>query len=204
MLPRWVLGMDTIQTTQIATGIDFWRAFSGSASPWRSPSSAFYQLWATLGRRKAGRDCSSSFGDKRDDQYPATCRHDGLQPARRRCGGTASGTWAGATSTSVGLRFALFSLSAIYPIVLAKTLFPTLVGVGLLVTFRASSPSSTRRSCPSSAPVSTASSAANVSIPYIERGDHLPHRVPRASTSGSCPSRPATSAATPRASASSS
>ncbi len=128
LLPRWVLGMDTI-STQIATGIDFWRAF-GIGITLAVTLISFYQLWATLGRRKD--QIQQYFGDG-GTAYPATCRHDGCnQPSEvrgyclRHLGRGDFHIWA---------CIALFSLSAIYPIVLAKTLFPTLVGVGLLVTF---------------------------------------------------------------------
>ena len=128
LLPRWVLGMDTI-STQIATGIDFWRAF-GIGITLAVTLISFYQLWATLGRRKD--QIQQYFGDG-GTTYPATCRHDGCnQPSEvrgyciRHLGRGDFHIWA---------CIALFSLSAIYPIVLAKTLFPTLVGVGLLVTF---------------------------------------------------------------------
>jgi hypothetical protein len=131
LLPRWVLGMDTINT-QIATGIDFWRAF-GIGITLSVALISFYQLWATLGRQKeAIQQYFGGDGDGRK-QYPATCQHDGChQPSEVR--GYCL-KHLGRGDFNIWVCIGLFSIAAVYPIVLAKALFPTLVGVGLLVTF---------------------------------------------------------------------
>ena len=130
LLPRWVAGSDTINT-MISTGIDFWRAFSIGIILAVTLIS-FYQLWATLGRKKE--QIEEYFGGEQGKKkYPATCQHEGCNipsDVRGYCV-----KHLGRGDFNIWLCIALFSLSAIYPILLAKTLFPTLVGVGLLVTF---------------------------------------------------------------------
>ncbi len=131
LLPRWVLGMDTINT-QIATGIDFWRAF-GIGITLAVTFISFYQLWATLGRQKG--QIKEYFGGDGDGekQYPATCRHEGCNHPSEVRGYCIRHLGRG--DFNIWICIGLFSVAAIYPILLAKTLFPSLVGVGLLVTF---------------------------------------------------------------------
>ena len=127
-LPRWEVGMDTIRT-QIATGIDFWRAFSIGITIAVTIVS-FYQLFST------GREKQAELREKLQLQgagQPTVCKHsDCNHPAEvkgyclKHLGRGDFNMWVCA---------ALFCVAAIYPIVLAKTLFPTLVSTGLLVIF---------------------------------------------------------------------
>ena len=127
-LPRWEIGMDTIRT-QIATGIDFWRAFSIGITL-AVTFVSFYQLF-TIGREKKAelnKKLSLSQGD-----HPTTCKHvDCLQSAEIR--GYCL-KHLGRGDFNLWVCAALFCIAAIYPIVLAKALFPTLVSTGLLVIF---------------------------------------------------------------------
>ena len=127
-LPRWEIGMDTIRT-QIATGIDFWRAFSIGITIAVTIVS-FYQLFST-GREKQA-ELREKLQLQKADQS-GMCKHsDCHRPSEVRgyclkhLGRGDFNMWVCAS---------LFCVAAIYPIVLAKTLFPTLVSTGLLVIF---------------------------------------------------------------------
>ncbi len=127
-LPRWELGMYTIQTS-IVTGIDFWRAFSIGITIAVTIVS-FHQLFST------GREKQAELREKLQLQgadQSGMCKHsDCLRPAEVRgyclkhLGRGDFNMWVCAS---------LFCVAAIYPIVLAKSLFPTLVSTGLLVLF---------------------------------------------------------------------
>jgi len=127
-LPRWEIGMDTIRT-QIATGIDFWRAFSIGITL-AVTFVSFYQLFSI------GKEKRAEMEEKRKNNSSGLaqiCRHhDCNQHAEVRgyclkhLGRGDFSLWACA---------ALFCVAAIYPIVLAKVLFPTLVSVWLLLVF---------------------------------------------------------------------
>jgi hypothetical protein len=70
LLPRWEIGMDTIRT-QIATDIDFWRAF-GIGTTLAVTFISFYQL-STVGRQKqAELQEKLSLGQ---GAVPQTCQH---------------------------------------------------------------------------------------------------------------------------------
>ncbi len=128
LLPRWEVGMDTIRT-QIATGIDFWRAFSIGVTIAVTIIS-FYQLFAT-GREKRLEVREKLEGER--SSYPDTCQHDGCsRPSKVR--GLCL-THLGRGDFNLWACAALFCVAAIYPIILAKALFPTLMSVGMLVTF---------------------------------------------------------------------
>ncbi len=127
-LPRWELGMHTIQTT-IVTGIDFWRAFSIGITIAVTIVS-FHQLFS-IGREKKA-ELREKLRLEGADQS-GMCKHsDCHRPAEVRgyclkhLGRGDFNMWVCAS---------LFCVAAIYPIVLAKTLFPTLVSTGLLVLF---------------------------------------------------------------------
>ena len=127
-LPRWELGMHTIETT-IVTGIDFWRAFSIGITIAVTIVS-FHQLFSTGRERLA--ESQEKLRLQGADQS-GMCKHsDCLRPAEVRgyclkhLGRGDFNMWVCAS---------LFCVAAIYPIVLAKTLFPTLVSTGLLVLF---------------------------------------------------------------------
>lgn len=127
-LPRWELGMDTIRT-QIATGIDFWRAFSIGITIAVTIIS-FYQLFS-VGRQKRAELREQQTGPK--SQFPDICKHaDCNHPAEVR--GYCL-KHLGRGDFNVWICVALFCVAAMYPIFLAKTLFPTLVSTGLLVIF---------------------------------------------------------------------
>ncbi|MFA6109808.1 MAG: hypothetical protein WDA75_13665, partial [Candidatus Latescibacterota bacterium] len=127
-LPRWQAGMDAIQT-QIATGIDFWRAFSIGVTLAVAVISVHQVL--TTSRRRRDELREQLTGARTD--LPGDCQHpDCGRPARvrgyclRHLGRGDLGLW---------LAVALFIPAALYPLVLAKTLFPALLTTGLLVTF---------------------------------------------------------------------
>ena len=127
-LPRWEVGMDTIRTG-IVTGIDFWSAFSIGVTLAVTIVS-FYQLFS------AGREKRAELQEKlqlhKTDQS-GVCQHsDCHRPAEVR--GYCL-KHLGRGDFNLWICASLFCVAAIYPIVLAKTLFPTLVGTGLLVIF---------------------------------------------------------------------
>ena len=127
-LPRWEIGMDTIQTS-IATGIDFWRAFSIGITIAVTIVS-FYQLFST------GREKQAELREKlllQGADQSGVCKHsDCHRPAEVR--GYCL-KHLGRGDFNLWICASLFCVAAIYPIVLAKTLFPTLVSTGLLVLF---------------------------------------------------------------------
>ncbi len=127
-LPRWEVGMDTIQTS-IVTGIDFWIAFSIGITIAVTIVS-FYQLFST------GREKQAELREKlqiQGDDPSRMCKHsDCLRPAEVR--GYCL-KHLGRGDFNMWICASLFCVAAIYPIVLAKTLFPTLVSTGLLVLF---------------------------------------------------------------------
>ncbi|MFH1570235.1 MAG: hypothetical protein ABIL09_19745 [Gemmatimonadota bacterium] len=125
-LPSWSVGMDTIRT-QIATGIDFWRAFSIGITL-AIAFISFYQIFATARQRRV-ETREQIFGRQR--QYPATCQHDGCHLPSQVRGYCLQHLGRG--DFSIWMCLALFAVAALYPIVLAKVLFPTLVTTGLLV-----------------------------------------------------------------------
>ncbi len=127
-LPRWEVGMDTIRTG-IVTSIDFWQAFSIGITIAVTIVS-FYQLFST-GREKRAELREKLQLEKADQS--TVCQHsDCHRPAEVRgyclkhLGRGDFNMWVCAS---------LFCVAAIYPIVLAKVLFPTLVSTGLLVLF---------------------------------------------------------------------
>ena len=127
-LPSWSVGMDTIRT-QIATGIDFWRAFSIGITLAVTVIS-FYQLFATARTKRA--EVREQILGKRE-QYPATCQHEGCNIPSEVRGYCLKHLGRG--DFNLWVCVALFGVAALYPIVLAKTLFPTLVTTGLLLVF---------------------------------------------------------------------
>lgn len=127
-LPRWEIGMDTIRT-QIVTGIDFWRAFSIGITL-AVTFVSFYQIF-TIGREKRA-ELNEKLKLHNTDQF-SICKHvDCQHPAEVR--GYCL-KHLGRGDFNMWVCAALFCVAAIYPIVLAKTLFPTLVSTGLLVIF---------------------------------------------------------------------
>ena len=128
LLPSWSSGMDTIRT-QIVTGIDFWRAFSIGITL-AVTAVSFYQLFSTARQRRL------QMGDQaaaEQQRYPSTCQHDGCNAPAEVRGYCVKHLGRG--DFNLWVCVVLFSVAAVYPIVLAKTLFPTLVTTGLLVLF---------------------------------------------------------------------
>ena len=109
-MTRWAPGMDTIQTNMV-TGIDFWRAF-GIGITLAVTVISFYQI-ATASKRY------------RDEREAAKRLHGrGLPPPPP-----------GRGDFPIKICMILFGLGALYPIVLAKILFPRLIGPGFLLIF---------------------------------------------------------------------
>jgi hypothetical protein len=128
LLPSWSSGMDTIRT-QIVTGIDFWRAFSIGITLAVTVIS-FYQLLSTARQRRLQMR-SETLGDQ--SRYPDTCQHEGCNAPSEVRGYCLRHLGRG--DFNLWVCVILFAVAAVYPIVLAKTLFPTLVTTGLLVLF---------------------------------------------------------------------
>ena len=127
-LPSWVPGSDTIQTL-ITTGIDFWRAFSIGITLAVTVIS-FYQLIVTA-REKRSEVRARIMGA--EAKYPTMCVHSTCnQPAdvRGYCL-----KHLGRGDFRIWICLLLFAGAAMYPIVLAKALFPVIVSGGLLLTF---------------------------------------------------------------------
>ncbi len=127
-LPRWEVGMDTIRT-QIATGIDFWRAFSIGITL-AVTFISFYQIF-TLGREKRAEMAEKLKGNK--SGLADICKHHDCNQHAEVRGYCLKHLGRG--DFSLWVCAALFCVAAIYPIVLAKVLFPTLVGMWLLLVF---------------------------------------------------------------------
>ena len=127
-LPRWELGMGTIRT-QIVTGIDFWRAFSIGITLAVTLIS-FYQLFAA-GRRQRAEIRTRLLGGQSDSS--GTCQREGCNHPSQVRGYCLEHLGRG--DFNLWACLVLFGMAALFPIVLAKTLFPTLVSVGLLATF---------------------------------------------------------------------
>jgi len=126
--PRWQLGSDAIQTG-IVTGIDFWQPFSIGITLAVTIIS-IYMLWATGSksrvelreRLKGAQVQHSPICQHQDCQKPSEVRGLCLKHLARG-------------DFNIWGCVALFCVAAIYPIILAKTLFPQIVGTGLIVTF---------------------------------------------------------------------
>lgn len=125
-LPRWEVGMDTIRT-QIATGIDFWRAF-GIGITLAITLISFYQLLLAARQARQRQGISAAPVD-----YPHTCQHQGCGRPSQVRGYCLKHLGRG--DFSLWACVLLFCVPTLYSIVLAKTLFPTLVSTGLLLTF---------------------------------------------------------------------
>ena len=128
LLPSWNPGMGTINT-MIATSIDFWQAFSIGIT-FAVTIISFYQLLVS-GRRERAEARERILGERKE--YPGTCRHDGCNRPSEVRGYCL--THLGRGDFNIWACLVLFGLAAFYPIFLAKTLFPTLVTTGLLLTF---------------------------------------------------------------------
>lgn len=130
-MPSWLVGMDTIRT-QIVTGVDFWRAFSIGITLAVTIIS-LYQVMATARKRRRELDEGISIDGAAGKTYPATCQHASCRQPSEVRGYCLKHLGRG--DFNIWICVVLFSVAALYPIVLAKTLFPTLVTTGLLLVF---------------------------------------------------------------------
>ena len=128
-LPLWQPGMSTIKT-MISTGIDFWRAFSIGITLAVTVIS-FYQLFASARQKRMEMRKEVRGADAVD--YPDVCKHEGCSKPSQVRGYCV--THLGRGDFNIWICLVLFGVAALYPIVLAKVLFPVLVTTGLLVIF---------------------------------------------------------------------
>ena len=126
--PRWQLGNDAIQTG-IVTGIDFWQPFSIGITL-AVTFISIYMLWVTGSKNRI--ELRERLKGAKQVYDPVCQHHDCNKPSEVR--GYCLKHLARGDFNLWGC-VALFCVTAIYPIILAKTLFPTIVGTGLIVTF---------------------------------------------------------------------
>ncbi|MEE3234526.1 MAG: hypothetical protein VX294_10195 [Candidatus Latescibacterota bacterium] len=129
-LPRWEIGMDTIRT-QIATGIDFWKAFSIGISL-AVTAVSFYSLIAIAKEKRE----DSEEKERRREISPLinhVCKHGDCKQAAQVRGFCLKHLGRG--DFNLWICGALFAVAALYPIFLAKLLFPTLMSTWLLIVF---------------------------------------------------------------------
>ena len=129
-LPRWELGMDTIRTS-IVTGIDFWRAFSIGISLAVTVVS-FYSLMIIAREKRE----DSEEKERRRELSPTishVCKHGDCKQAAQVRGFCLKHLGRG--DFNLWICGALFAVAALYPIFLAKLLFPTLMSTWLLIVF---------------------------------------------------------------------
>jgi len=126
LMPRWKPGIDAIQT-QIAASVDFWQAFAVGVT-------LAVTIISVVQMIQTGREQRRVREQKVQQVHESgICRHgDCRQPSQVRgyclkhLGRGDFNLWVCVT---------LFFLFAVYPILMAKTLFPVLVSTGLLVFF---------------------------------------------------------------------
>ena len=126
--PRWQLGMDAIQTN-IVTSLDFWSAFSMGITLAMTIISII-MLWQTGSKNRV--EMRERLKGARVE-YPDICQHPDCNSHSQVRGYCVKHLGRG--DFNVWGCVAMFCVAAIYPIILAKTLFPQIVGAGLLVTF---------------------------------------------------------------------
>jgi len=123
-MPHWLPGMGAIQT-QIAAGIDFWQPFGMGVTL----AVAIISITQVI---RAGRE--RVVDDNHEKAHGAdhdTCRHPECAKQSQVRGYCIEHLNRG--DFPLWICLTLFFLGAAYPILLAKTLFPTLVTTGLLV-----------------------------------------------------------------------
>ncbi len=129
-LPRWEIGMDTIRT-QIATGIDFWKAFSIGISL-AVTAVSFYSLIAIAKEKRE----DSEEKIRRRELSPSInhlCKSGDCKQSAQVRGYCLKHLGRG--DFNLWICGSLFALAALYPIFLAKLLFPTLMSTWLLIVF---------------------------------------------------------------------
>ncbi|HCL28687.1 MAG TPA: hypothetical protein DIC52_09655 [Candidatus Latescibacteria bacterium] len=123
-MPHWVPGMGAIQT-QITAGVDFWQPFGMGVTLAVAIISVTQVIRA--GREKA---IDSAYADEHGHDHD-TCRHPECDKQSQVRGYCMEHLNRG--DFRLWVCVTLFFLGAAYPILLAKTLFPTLVTTGMLV-----------------------------------------------------------------------
>ena len=119
LLPRWVLGMDTIRTS-ISTGIDFWRAFSIGITL-AVTFVSFYQLFTIAKDKRA--EAAEKLRSSGGVDLSSMCKHHDCNQHAEVRGYCLKHLGRG--DFNLWVCAALFCVAAIYPIILAKVLFPT-------------------------------------------------------------------------------
>jgi hypothetical protein len=125
LLPHWQVGMDAVHT-QITAGIDFWRAFALGITLAVVAISVFQVVAQARGR---GRQPNPGDGQSVDH----ACSHPGCNRralARGRCRRHLQ-----RGDIPLWLAVALMALAALYPLAMARTLFPAMLTTSALVAF---------------------------------------------------------------------
>jgi hypothetical protein len=123
-MPHWVPGMGAIQT-QITAGVDFWQPF-GMGVTLAVAIISITQVIRAGRERTVDNNHEKVHGSDHD-----TCRHPDCSKQSQVRGYCIEHLNRG--DFPLWICLSLFFLGAAYPILLAKTLFPTLVTTGLLV-----------------------------------------------------------------------
>lgn len=124
LMPRWKPGIDAIQT-QIAASVDFWQPFAVGVTLAVTIVSAVQMVQAAREHKR------SQAAQKAAET--GLCQHPGCGQQAQVHGYCLKHLGRG--DFKLWICITLFFLFAIYPIVMAKTLFPVLVSTGLLVLF---------------------------------------------------------------------
>ena len=123
-MPHWVPGMGAVQT-QITAGVDFWQPFGMGVTL----AVAVISLTQVI---RSGREhLEDKEHEKKHGHDPETCRHPECNKQASVRGYCIEHLNRG--DFPVWICLCLFFLGAAYPIIMAKTLFPTLVTTGMLV-----------------------------------------------------------------------
>ncbi len=125
LLPHWQIGMDAVRT-QIVAGVDFWRAFALGITV----AVAIISLLQVVAHARGhGRQPEPGDGQSMD----STCGHPGCSRralARGRCRRHLR-----RGDVHLWLALTLMALAALYPLAMARTLFPAMLTTGTLVVF---------------------------------------------------------------------
>ncbi|MBT6146129.1 MAG: hypothetical protein HOH74_11900, partial [Gemmatimonadetes bacterium] len=124
MMPRWVPGMDAVQT-QITAGVDFWSPFAMGVTMALAIIS-FVQVFRSGKERKIDKDHARDHGEDH-----STCKHPECKSPSQVRGYCLKHLNRG--DFPLWICIALFFAGAAYPIILAKTLFPVLITTGMLL-----------------------------------------------------------------------